>query len=298
MSTIEWSKRYGLRLLAACALTLVVGWQWKRARDSEASVPTISAASLPVTSRAVRAEGRLVTYPGAEVVVGTDLGGTLKTLSATEKAQVHKGDVLAEIEASEQKAALAEARAHTLEVEADLRFLAVEKERAARLVATSAAAQDLLDRSAHDLDAAQARRASAIAAAARLAAVVAKSTIVAPIDGVVLERIAEVGETLVPGARLARLADLRQTRVEAEVDEYDAGRIVLGQAVTISAEGFAGSKWQGRVEEIPDAVTSRRLKPEDPGRPSDTRVLLVKIALSEPVPIKLGQRVEVEIQAR
>ena len=39
----------------------------------------------------------------------------------------------------------------------------------------------------------------------------------------------------------------------------------------------------------------RRLKPQDPGRPSDTRVLLVKVALDEKTPLKLGQRVEVEI---
>jgi len=91
------------------------------------------------------------------------------------------------------------------------------------------------------------------------------------------------------------VADLRRTRVEAEVDEYDAGRIALGQEVAISAEGFTGQSWPGKVEEIPDVVTSRRIKPQDPGRPSDTRVILVKIALSAPLPVKLGQRVEIEI---
>jgi hypothetical protein len=49
------------------------------------------------------------------------------------------------------------------------------------------------------------------------------------------------------------------------------------------------------VEEIPDAVMARRLKPQDPGRPSDTKVLLVKIALGGKTPLKLGQRVEVAI---
>jgi hypothetical protein len=39
------------------------------------------------------------------------------------------------------------------------------------------------------------------------------------------------------------------------------------------------------------------LKPTDPARPSDTRVLLVKVALGEAIPVKLGQRVELEIAA-
>jgi hypothetical protein len=61
------------------------------------------------------------------------------------------------------------------------------------------------------------------------------------------------------------------------------------------AEGYDGASWRGRVEEIPDAVVGRRLKPQDPGKPEDTRVLLVKIALLEPTPLKLGQRVEIRI---
>ncbi|HVH07318.1 MAG TPA: hypothetical protein VNE71_15100, partial [Myxococcota bacterium] len=46
----------------------------------------------------------------------------------------------------------------------------------------------------------------------------------------------------------------------------------------------------GRVE------GGRRLKPQDPGKPEDTRVLLVKIAFQEATPLKLGQRVEVRIE--
>jgi ABC-type sugar transport system ATPase subunit len=84
-------------------------------------------------------------------------------------------------------------------------------------------------------------------------------------------------------------------RAEAEIDEFDTGRIKLGALVAVSAEGFDGQTWRARVEEIPDAVVSRRLKPEDPGRPSDTRVLLVKVAFLEPTPLKLGQRVVLDI---
>ena len=52
-----------------------------------------------------------------------------------------------------------------------------------------------------------------------------------------------------------------------------------------------------KVEEIPDSVVPRRIRPEDPGRPIDARLVPVKIALAESTPLKLGQRVEIEILA-
>ena len=104
--------------------------------------------------------------------------------------------------------------------------------------------------------------------------------------------------TASPAAPLATIADLRRTRVEAEIDEFDVGSIALGSRAIVAAEGFPHMTWNGRVEEIPDAVAGRRLKPQDPGRPADVRVLLVKIALDAPAPLKLGQRVEVSIGRR
>ena len=69
----------------------------------------------------------------------------------------------------------------------------------------------------------------------------------------------------------------------------------MGRIARVSAEGFQGLTWRGQVDEDPDAVVGRQLRPEDTARPVDTRVLLVKIALLEPTPLKLGQRIEMEI---
>ncbi len=96
---------------------------------------------------------------------------------------------------------------------------------------------------------------------------------------------------------MVTIADLARIRIEAEVDEFDTGRVALGAEVSITAEGFPGESWRGKVEEVPDSVVPRRIRPEDPGRPIDARVLPVKITFSEPTPLKLGQRVEVEILA-
>jgi RND family efflux transporter MFP subunit len=295
MGALDAVREHGWKIAGAAAVAGVLTLQWGRIAAAIHPGPaTAMASTRPVASHGIHADGRVVLYPGAQVVVGTDLGGTLKSLPVVEKSVVKKGELLAEIEASEQKAALAEARAHVTEAEVDIVFFDLELGRSQRLFTNDVVPKAVFDRDAHERDGAKARRDSAAATASRLASVVAKTRIVSPIDGVVTERFAEQGETLASGARLVTVSDLSRSRIEAEVDEYDTGRVALGQPVVIRAEGF-GDTWHGKVEEIPDSVTSRRTKPQDPGRPSDTRVLLVKVATDVPLPVKLGQRVEVEI---
>ncbi len=280
-----------LGLLLTAALLL----QARGLRASASAPEALSRPSPAVPPMRVTAEGRVATYPGAQVVVGTDVRGTLVRVAVEEKQAVKKGDLLAELRADDQRAAIAEARARVAEADADIRLYEIEVGRAQRLVRQKVEAQANADRAERNLDAARARRSTGEAEVRRLEAELAKSRILSPIDGVVIAKRVHTGETVDAGAALLEVADLKRVRIEAEVDEFDAGRIALGAAVTVRAEGFDGRSWQGRVEEIPDAVSARRLKPQDPGRPQDTRVLIVKVALDEPTPLKLGQRVEVEL---
>ena len=281
--------------LAGVGLLGAFVWQSRQARGT----PTAAAGSSPtVTAPAAygtRAEGRVASYPGAQVTVGTDIAGTVARVLVQEKNAVRRGQLLVELASGEQRAALAESRARIGEAEANLRLAEVQVTRWQALRAQDLAAQQSLDGAVRDRDAATAQLDLAHATADRLEAVLAKTRIVSPIDGVVITRSAEAGQPVESGTPLVTVANLERTRIEAEVDEFDAARIALGAAVVVSAEGFDGRTWRGRVEEIPDAVVARRLKPEDPGRPSDTRVLLVKVAFLEPTPLKLGQRVELEI---
>lgn len=269
-----------------------------RATRLAASPKPAPARPAALQSSQIAAEGRVVTYPGAEVTVGSDVAGTIQRLAVEEKDVVRKGQVIAIIKADDARAALAEARARVGEAEADIRLFDSERERAQKLWHEDVGSKQAADKAERDLDAARARRATAIAEVNRLAAVVEKTEIVAPIDGVVISRFTHAGESIAAGSPVVTIANLKKTRVEAEIDEYDAARVVLGADVKVTAEGYDGRDWRGTVEEIPDSVTSRRLKPQDPSKPIDTRVLLVKVALSEPTPLKLGQRVEVRVASK
>ena len=206
------------------------------------------------------------------------------------------GETLAEVDVKEQRAALAEAWSRVKEADSDIAYFKREQGRSQQLFAQNAVAQAALDKSVHDSDNAERRRGSLIASTTRLKAELDKSAVVAPIDGTVTHRFVNAGEFVNAGAPLVTVADLSRLRVEAEVGEFDAGRVRVGAVATIRAEGYEGKSWRASVEEIPDQVVPRQLRPLDPSRPVDTRVLLVKVRPSEPLPLRLGQRVEVEIE--
>ncbi len=250
----------------------------------------------PLVSKSIAAEGRVVTYPGSEVSVGSDIAGTIERIAVNEKDHVKKGDVLAIVRADDTRAALAQARAKVGESDADIRLYQAETARWQKLFEQAVGSKESWEKAQRDLDAARARRASAVEEVARLGALLEKTRVVTPIDGVVVERTRHAGETVAAGESIVTIADLSRTRIEAEIDEYDAARVAVGGRVTLRAEGYEGQQWKGTIEEVPDSVVSRRLKPQDPSKPIDTRVLLVKVAMNEPTPLKLGQRVEVEIE--
>lgn len=249
--------------------------------------------AAPVAAVAVRAEGRVAAYPGAWLTLAGERAGTLVTLNCREQAVMRQGETVAVLRRDEDRAALAEAEAQVAVAEAEARLAAAEVQRAHELAAQGFHSRQAVDRADAALVVARARLASARATERRLAAALDRTVVQAPFAATVVERLASAGEAVAAGQGLCAIADLGRLRIEAEVDEFDAARVRVGDPVRIIAEGYDEAGWPGRVEEIPDAVTRPRLRPQDPARPSDTRVLLVKVALPAGLPLKLGQRVEV-----
>jgi RND family efflux transporter MFP subunit len=286
------------RFLYPVLALVLVGATVAQVSANRATKNTPPAATVAQRETAgVVAEGRLVSYPDAQVTIGSDAAGTIERLAVHEKDVVRRGDVIAVIRADDTRAALGQARARVGEADADIRLFELEIRRARNLWEQQVGSKQAWEKAERDLDAARARRASAVAEVNRLDALMAKTIVKAPIDGTVVARSIETGERIENGQPIVTLADLSRRRVEAEVDEFDAARVKLGAPATIMAEGY-DTTWRGTIEEIPDSVVSRRLKPQDPSKPIDTRVLLVKIALASAAPLKLGQRVEVRISSR
>src|SRR5262249_31496740 len=154
--------------------------------------PEVGGAADSPGSPRVAAEGRIVAYPGAEVVVGTEAAGLIVRLTVKEKTAVRAGDLIAELNSADLRASLAGA-------EADIRFYDREVRRDQALLAKHATAPQNLDVNLRGLELARARRAAAIAGRDRLDALIAKTRIIAPIDGVVTARHVQPGQIAGPG---------------------------------------------------------------------------------------------------
>jgi HlyD family secretion protein len=295
MTLINTLKQHKAFLAVTTLGLAVAGYEWHQVQTA-GLVATASANERKPERQLVLAEGRLAAYPGAEITLSAELSGRITKLGAKERDRVKAGETLAEVDVKEQRAALAEAWSRVKEADSDIAYFKREKGRSQQLFAQNAVAQAALDKSVHDADNAERRRGSLIASTTRLKAELDKSAVVTPIDGTVTHRFVDAGEFVNAGAPLVTVADLARIRVEAEVGEFDAGRVRVGAVATIRAEGYEGKSWRAIVEEIPDQVVPRQLRPLDPARPVDTRVLLVKVRPSEALPLRLGQRVEVEIE--
>ena len=79
---------------------------------------------------------------------------------------------------------------------------------------------------------------------------IAKADVVSPIDGVVLTKGIEAGETAMPGAALYTLADLARPWVRIYIPETLLGHVKLGQKVSVTNDSFPGKTYPGRVVQI------------------------------------------------
>jgi HlyD family secretion protein len=202
------------------------------------------------------------------VQVGSQVSGTIKELLADFNSNVKKGHVIARLDPALFQARVAQAQANVASSRAD-----VERARAAIVDAKQKygraqelAKQDLLPPS--DLESAKAAYDSANAQLqANVAAVsqaeaalnqaqvdLGHSVITAPIDGVVLARNVDVGQTVAASFQapvlFAIANDLTQMQVNASIDEADIGRVKAGQDVMFRVDAFPDQTFRGRLEQV------------------------------------------------
>ena len=276
----------GLALLAGTVM---------QAQPQAATASAVPAAPAPLTG--VAAEGRVVAYPGAEVTIGADAIGRLVRVNVEEGDPVRKGQILAEIDASDLIASLDEAKARLEEATAERHLAQLNADRKVKLFAEGVLPAFDRDAASRDVEITQARIETVTASIRRLEATIAKTRMIAPISGTVTSRIVNAGQMVDRGDPAFIVADLNRLRIEGEAHEADADRVSIGAEVDIRADGFPGQSFHGRVEEIPGNVTLRRIKPQDPARPTDVRVLALKVAFAGKTPLKLGTTVDLVVSA-
>jgi len=114
----------------------------------------------------------------------------------------------------------------------------------------------------------------------------------------VTRKLVEPGEAVDISAPLVVLGDTRKIIIKAEVDETDVGKLALGQKATITADAYPGRMFPGTIYEMGQTVGKRKIRPEDPTRMQDMKVLETKIEVTEgAADLKLGMTVDVKVSS-
>lgn len=220
--------------------------------------------------------------PLVTVEVGSQLSGQIREIYAENGAAVRRGQEIARIDprtfatrVQEAEAAVqvAEAgvllqRAGVARAEANLRQAQREFDRAQSLHARGNASQAALDAALAAFEAAEAELAIAQAEGANAEATLQqrkaalesaridldRTFIRSPIDGVVIERSVEVGQTVAASFSAPKLftiaQDLTRIQIDAQVDEADIGQVEPGQPVSFTVDAYPERSFTGRVEQI------------------------------------------------
>jgi HlyD family secretion protein len=240
----------------------------KEELPSPYSLTPIKRGNLTAT---VSATGTL--NPVITVTIGSQVSGTIQSLDVDFNSHVKKGQVIAQIDPALYKASLAEANANLMSAQASRDEQAVEVKDAKRKLKR---VEDLFKQklvSDSDLDTArfayeaatvqqrvkQAAVAQAEAARERQQVNLAYTTIYAPIDGVVISRDVDVGQTVAASLQAPTLftiaKDLTAMQIETDVDEAFIGMIKDNQPATFTVFAYQGRLFHGHVAQI-------RLKPK------------------------------------
>lgn len=252
-------------LILLAVATLSLGAFYSQRGDSRPEVTTAAASRGSIVSE-VAATGTLEAVSAVEV--GSQISGSVEALYADFNSVVRHGQVLARLEPSLYESATEQARANLVKAEADLERLQLNVADAETKRGRSQALWERQLVSANDMEAsdvtlrlaqAQARAAEAqvtqVAASLKQAQLnLAKTVILSPIDGIVVARNVDVGQTVAASLQAPTLfviaADLTRMQLKASIDEADVGRIAPGQAVAFTVDAYPGDPFNGVVEQV------------------------------------------------
>jgi HlyD family secretion protein len=258
----RWAWWTGALVLLFAALAT---WQWFDQAPASIVYTTEPAADRDLTIK-VSATGTL--QPLTQVDVSSELSGVVRSVAVDENQEVREGDVLAILDKTRilaqvdgAKASVEAAEAQVTQAETTLADSARTLQRTQQLASKGMAAEQALDTATADRD----RAVAALAVAKANVSVaeaneklqetdLAKSTIYAPIDGVVLTRSVDPGQTVASSFSAPVLfviaEDLKRMQLEAAIDEADIGKVAKGQPGHFTVDAFPGRHFDAEISDI------------------------------------------------
>ncbi len=212
--------------------------------------------TLPVErgsiSQLVSATGTL--QPTAQVNVGTQVSGTIVRVFTDFNQPVKAGQVLAEMDPALFRSAVKQAQASVASAQAQLALASGNEERNRSLVQQQFIARQVLDNAIQQREAAQAALEVARAQLDRAQTDLANSVIRSPVDGVLVDRKVDVGQTVAASFQTPNLfviaRDLSRMEIHTSVSEADVGAVREGMPVQFRVDAQYDRRFEGKVQQI------------------------------------------------
>lgn len=212
------------------------------------------------TSKAVRGSiVNTVTATGTieaitSVVVGTQVSGIVEKLHVDFNSPVKKGQILAELDKTALKSNVQQSLATLDNSKAEVEYQASNYERSKALYEKNLIAQADYDLAKYNYEKSKSTLKNSQAQYDKALVQLGYATIYSPIDGVVMNRAVDEGQTVAASFNTPEIftiaQDLTQMQVEAAIDESDIGMIIVGQRVEFDVDAYPDEKFAGTVEQI------------------------------------------------
>ena len=241
----------GIALLAAAIMGV---WFAKRKGDAAPEFVTTTVVRTNIT-QAVMATGPL--KPLLNVEVGSQISGIIQKLYVDFNSLVKAGDVIAQLDPATYRANVNSAEGELANAHASLELAQINARRAAELLKEKLISQSESDQTVAALHQAEAQVKIRTASLERANVDLGRCTIFAPVDGTVIDRKVDVGQTVAASLSapvLFQIAnDLTKMQINVSVSELDVGTVQVGQAVEFTVDAFQYRKFSGKVTQVRNA---------------------------------------------
>lgn len=241
-------------LIAVVAVVVIGGGIWLfggSAAKHKVTYATATASKGEI-SESVTATGTI--EPVTEVEVGTQVSGIIDKIYVDYNAVVTKGQLIAEMDRVTLQSELASQRAAYHGAKAEYEYQQKLYERNQTLHNKQLISDTDYEQSVYNYEKAKSSYESSQASLAKAERNLSYATITSPIDGVVISRAVEEGQTVASGFETPTLftiaADLTQMQVVADVDEADIGGVEEGQRATFTVDAYPNDVFSGVVTQI------------------------------------------------
>lgn len=238
-------------------LIAVVSWLWPDSKKKE-EVSFVTEKVAPANiQNSITATGSI--EPVTEVTVGTQVSGIISKIYVDYNSEVKKGQVIAELDKTNLISTLNTAKANLNNAESTLSYQTANYKRYKELYDKGLVSADEYENALLTYKQAKEQVISAKESIQTAQTNLGYATITAPIDGVILGKAVEEGQTVAASYNTPELftvaKDLKDMQVVADVDEADIGNVTEGARVTFTVDAFPNDTFSGTVTQVRQEAT-------------------------------------------